>query len=58
MSSVGSSPGAARSKDQYRSHSLPLGSQLNPDWTVSAPAQPAPAPSALDVSVAKHNARV
>uniref|UniRef100_A0A2H1WJ47 SFRICE_002418 n=1 Tax=Spodoptera frugiperda TaxID=7108 RepID=A0A2H1WJ47_SPOFR len=60
MSSVGSSPGAARgSKDQYRSHSLPLGSQLNPDWTVSAPAQPAPAPapSALDVSVAKHNAR-
>ncbi|XP_061712203.1 carbohydrate-responsive element-binding protein isoform X1 [Cydia pomonella] len=35
---------AARNKDQYRSHSLPLGAQLNADWTVSAPA-PAPAPA-------------
>ncbi|XP_045518681.1 MLX-interacting protein isoform X1 [Pieris brassicae] len=39
-----------RSKEQFRSHSLPLGSQLSPDWVVSGPstAHDAPAP---------HNAR-
>ncbi|XP_041976840.1 carbohydrate-responsive element-binding protein isoform X2 [Aricia agestis] len=32
----------SRGKEQYRSHSLPLGAQLGPDWAVTAPA-PAPA---------------
>ncbi|XP_073944091.1 MLX interacting protein mondo isoform X3 [Choristoneura fumiferana] len=40
--------GRSTGKDQYRSHSLPLGAQLNADWTVSAPA-PAPA---VDVAAA------
>ncbi|XP_046964709.1 carbohydrate-responsive element-binding protein isoform X1 [Vanessa cardui] len=29
---------SARNKEQYRSHSLPLGAQLGADWVVSAPA--------------------
>ncbi|KAJ2952806.1 hypothetical protein O0L34_g7166 [Tuta absoluta] len=33
-----------RNKEQFRSHSLPLGAQLNADWSVSAPA-PAPTPA-------------
>ncbi|XP_026329316.1 MLX-interacting protein isoform X2 [Hyposmocoma kahamanoa] len=32
-------------KEQFRSISLPLGAQLNPDWSVSAPAPSQPAPS-------------
>lgn len=54
-----SSPGPSRSKDQYRSHSLPLGSQLNADWSVStaAPA-PAPPPPPLLHEPAKHTGRV
>ncbi|KAG6449533.1 hypothetical protein O3G_MSEX006100 [Manduca sexta] len=46
------SSAAGGSKEQFRSHSLPLGSQLNADWSVSAPAH-APAPDA----VATHSAR-
>ncbi|CAK1552105.1 unnamed protein product [Leptosia nina] len=44
------SSASIRSKDQFRSHSLPLGSQLNADWVVSGPstAHDAPVP---------HNAR-
>ncbi|KAJ8722770.1 hypothetical protein PYW07_003950 [Mythimna separata] len=66
ISSVASSSagGVSRvNKEQFRSHSLPLGSQLNPDWSVSAPAPaqpapaPAPAPAQHEVSVSKHNAR-
>ncbi|KAM3963576.1 MLX interacting protein mondo isoform 2-T2 [Aphomia sociella] len=38
-----SSPGGRGGKqEQFRSHSLPLGAQLNADWSVSAPAPAAP----------------
>ncbi|CAB3236429.1 unnamed protein product [Arctia plantaginis] len=47
--------GSRSSKEQFRSHSLPLGAQLNLDWTVSVPAPPAP--STHDVAPAKHIAR-
>lgn len=50
----GAGGGAARNKEQFRSHSLPLGAQLNPDWSVSAPAQAQP----LDAPDTKHTARV
>ncbi|XP_049867161.1 MLX-interacting protein isoform X2 [Pectinophora gossypiella] len=48
VSTVGAcASNVARGKEQFRSHSLPLGAQLNADWTVSAPApQPAAAPAA------------
>lgn len=52
--------GRSTGKEQYRSHSLPLGAQLNSDWTVSPPA-PAPA---VDVAAAaaaaaqRHSQRV
>ncbi|KOB78713.1 Williams-Beuren syndrome chromosomal region 14 protein-like protein [Operophtera brumata] len=44
-------------QEQYRSHSLPLGSQLNADWSVSTPA-PAPAPPPpLHEPAIKHTCR-
>ncbi|XP_053625715.1 carbohydrate-responsive element-binding protein isoform X2 [Plodia interpunctella] len=42
-------------QEQFRSHSLPLGAQLNPDWSVSAPPAPPPAPAPADT--ASHSAR-
>lgn len=59
MSNVGGAnagSGSRVSKEQFRSHSLPLGAQLNPDWTVSVPAPPAP--TTHDVAPTKHVARV
>ncbi|PZC84371.1 hypothetical protein B5X24_HaOG204945 [Helicoverpa armigera] len=59
MSGVASSSGGVVSrvnKEQFRSHSLPLGSQLNPDWSVSTPAPPAPPAPAVEAP-AKHIAR-
>ncbi|XP_075969496.1 MLX interacting protein mondo isoform X2 [Anticarsia gemmatalis] len=55
----GASSVSRPSKDQYRSHSLPLGAQLNPDWSVSVPAPPAPpvTVAAHDPTPAKHIAR-
>ncbi|XP_026742554.1 carbohydrate-responsive element-binding protein isoform X2 [Trichoplusia ni] len=49
----GAGGGAVRNKEQFRSHSLPLGAQLNPDWSVSAPSQAQP----LDAPDTKHTAR-
>lgn len=44
-------------KEQFRSVSLPLGAQLNPDWSVSAPvpAQPAP-PTQAALPPTQHDA--
>lgn len=53
--STSTSSSRSSGKEQYRSHSLPLGAQLNPDWTVSAP--PAPAPSTSEPCASKHAAR-
>lgn len=64
--SGGSSGSMSRSdKEQYRSHSLPLGAQLNPDWSLSvatpaAPSGQAVAPANMPVQEAtpsKHVAR-
>ncbi|CAH0720762.1 unnamed protein product, partial [Brenthis ino] len=43
-SGVSAGPGL-RNKEQYRSHSLPLGAQLGADWAVTAPAHLAQAPA-------------
>lgn len=63
-SSSASLPGSvvSRGKEQFRSHSLPIGSQLNADWSVSTPAGvsasgpartpgPAPGPATAPVAV-------
>lgn len=72
MSAGASGRSVGSVKEQFRSHSLPLGSQLNADWSVSAPAHTsalAPVPPAstpahsplpatsLDSTAVKHIAR-
>lgn len=48
-------------KEQFRSHSLPLGAQLNADWTVStptgapSPAPPTPTPAHSPIAVPPHD---
>ncbi|KAL0893817.1 hypothetical protein ABMA27_013945 [Loxostege sticticalis] len=55
-SSGATSPGGR--KDQFRSHSLPLGAQLNADWTLSAPHAHAPAHAhAHEPAHSRHTAR-
>ncbi|CAH2074106.1 unnamed protein product, partial [Iphiclides podalirius] len=50
VAASGSSSSVVRNKEQYRSHSLPLGAQLNAEWLVSVGA-PSTAPSAAPPQV-------
>lgn len=66
VTASGSSSSVVRNKEQFRSHSLPLGAQLNADWLVSvgapstasaaAPTQVLLAP--LDSTPVRHTPRV
>ncbi|XP_063821694.1 MLX-interacting protein isoform X2 [Ostrinia nubilalis] len=53
---AGSSSGSPGRKEQFRSHSLPLGAQLNADWSLSAPAHAHAPPHAHDTH-SRHTAR-
>ncbi|XP_013182105.1 PREDICTED: MLX-interacting protein isoform X2 [Papilio xuthus] len=52
----GSSSSVPRNKEQFRSHSLPLGAQLSSEWVVSAGVAAAPAAAPAQVLVAPQDA--
>ncbi|KPJ15034.1 MLX-interacting protein [Papilio machaon] len=64
VAASGSSSSVPRNKEQFRSHSLPLGAQLSSEWVVSAggTAEPAAAPGQVlvapqDASPVRHTPR-
>lgn len=65
VAASGSNSSVPRNKEQFRSHSLPLGAQLSAEWVVSAgvSAVPSAAPAQLlvtaqDASPVRHTPRV